>query len=261
MANRQKISYKSILHRLSEQVGPLKVNTVVMDGEISMNSAVTECIEHVHHENCIFHKLTNWRHRLTNKLGKLMPSGRTRPNTVDSKNLLAIWKQVKLVVYFPHQFGILYLSFLSSVTSELEWNDQQAQMDLIQILAKIQKDYVDHPSISWWNSLNKSVSPVWADCTTNRVERTNLDIRQHITNYCPNDHKQIEVIITMHEYANQKRNEALIFDTNSVGRLPPKHIRERRSNIDKILEILKLNDHSLARQREIFSIIENLNFY
>jgi len=261
MANRQKASYKSVLRRISEQLGQLKVHTVVMDGEVAMNSAVTECIQHENHENCIFHKITNWRHRLTNKLGKLMPSARNKPNTTDSKNLCSIWKQVKLVVYFPHQFGILYLSFLSSVTAEQTWEDQQAQMDLVQILAKIQKDFADHPSISWWNSLNSAAGPVWADCTTNRVERTNLDIKQHIRNFCPNDHKQIEVIITMHEYANSIRSEALIFDTNSVGRKPPKHLKERRSNIDKILAILKSNDHSLARQKEIFNLIDSLNFY
>ena len=261
MENKLKISYKSILLRIKDQLGQLKVHTVIMDGEAAMNSAVTEIIQHQNHENCIFHKITNWRHRLTNKLGHLMPSGRTRPSCTDSKNLFCIWKQIKLVVYFPHQFGILYLSFLSSVLAEQSWEDQEAQMDLVQILEKIQKDFADHPQISWWNALNSAAGPVWADCTTNRIERTNLDIRNHISNFCPNDHKQIEVIITMHEYANYIRSEALIFDTNSVGRKPSKNMKERRSNIDKILAILKLNDQSLARQKEIFNLIDSLNFY
>ena len=261
MSNRQKITYDLVLSRLQERLGELEVHTVIMDQEQAMNSAVTEHIKHKFHKNCCFHKISCWRKWLTKKLGALMPQGRNRPESRDSENLLSIWKHVKLTIYFPHQFGQLYLSYLNSVTSDTTWDDQQSQIEFMQILTKIQKDFADHPSFSWYEALTTSETPVWADATSNRVERQNLEINNYISKHCSNTSKQIEVILSMKEYADLHRCHALVFDTNSVGRRPHKSVLERRTNIVKILNLLKQNDLSLNAQREVYNLIKNLRFY
>ena len=257
MRNRKESSYRLVLRHLKDKIGDLKVNRIILDRELAENTAAIDLISHETHGNCYFHIMQMWRRPLRKNLGAYLPSGRNHPTCDNSKVITRIWAHARLLPYFPLSVSISYVQLLIEKSEAI--TIPEAQTHMREFLCRIRKDLSEIPSISWWKVLNDGDRPCWADTTSNRLERFNLQIKQYINNYCINKDKTVEVITSILEFADSHRNHSLIFDLNQVGRKPPIHIRQRRAKIEELLQLLKQADTSLDKLAEIYQLVEILS--
>ena len=130
---------------------------------------------------------------------------------------------------------------------------------MIEFLNKVRKDLSEKPALSWWSVLNAGDKPVWQDCTSNKLERFNLEIKQYVSNFCVNKDKTVEVITSVIDFAQTHRDHSLVFDLNMVGRKPSIKVRKRRESIEKLLSILTLSDTSREKLEAIYQLVEEVS--
>ena len=257
MRNRKEESYRLILRQLKDKVGSLQVKRIILDQEQGENNAAKELISHEDHQVCYFHILQWWHRILKKKVGSYLPSARNKPSCNNSKIICRVWAHCRLLPYFPLIVNSSYVELLKEKTESM--SDLQAQSYMVEFLNKIRRDLSEKPALSWWTVLNVGDKPVWRDCTSNRLERFNLEIKQHIANFCINTDKTVEVISTVIDFAQSHRNHSLIFDLNQVGRKPSLAVRKRRDNIEKLLSLLTLADTSREKLEQIFQLVEEIS--
>lgn len=257
MRNRKEESYRLVLRQLKDKLGSLQVKRIILDQEQGENNAAKDLIAHEDHQICYFHVLQWWHRCLKNKVGSYLPSARNKPTCENSKTISRIWAHCRLLPYFPLIVNASYVELLKEKTESI--SDLQAQSYMVEFLNKIRKDLSEKPALSWWSVLNVGDKPVWQDCTSNRLERFNLLIKQHISNFCVNKDKTVEVINTVIDFAQSHRDQSLIFDLNQVGRKPSITVRKRRESIEKLLSLLTLSDTSRQKLEQIFQLVEEIS--
>ena len=257
MRNRKEESYRLVLRHLKDILGKLEVHRIIMDREAAENNATQDLIKHKDFQNCYFHILQMWFRPLKKHVGSYIPSARKKPTCDNSKIITRIWAHCRLLPYFPLTVSASYVELLKEKAESI--SDPTAQSRVNEFLNKIRNDLTTIPSISWWSVLNSGEKPVWKDTTSNRLERFNLEIKQYVNNFCTNKDKTVEVICSILEFAEQHRDHSLVFNLNQVGRKPSLKIRQRRKNIEELLELLTLSNTSREKLDQVYALVEELS--
>jgi len=178
---RSQTEYDYIFHKINEiQVSitgsKLFATLIVTDSELALVNSVEQNIDYIFIKSCLFHLMKNIKSDFY---------AQTEADLKTSKHFLAIYYCIRALPYLPPSFAVQFLKFLLEKYRDFEFYPlnqtrslflrEKSETLITKYLTRFEKD---GDRLSWQDILSENDR--FQDCTTNALERSNLEYRRNL---------------------------------------------------------------------------------